>query len=435
MAGRRRWAILAFGLAAQTSTSVFLYGLPMLVPQLRAELGISLGAAGAVVGAPAVGLIMTLILWGAIADRHGERLVIASGLLLAAAFLGWASRLHSIPLLCLALALAGAGGASVNAASGRVVLGWFAPHERGRAMGFRQTAVPLGVAVAALALPPVANRWGIEAALVVPAAMCGVAGILVLLFVADPPRSVRGLLDSGRSPYRVRTLWQLHAASTMLIMPQCAIGAFSMAYLVGVRHWDALAAGRLLFLAQLLGAAGRVGTGLWSDRVSSRMTPMRQLAVASSLVMLGVSVGDHYHSPLVVLVLVAGAVITVADNGLAYTAVAEFAGSAWAGRALGAHNTAQNIASALTPPLLGGLISGHGYVIGFAVGAIFPVLAIVMTPVAFERNSSVELPKPLSSALAVRPSSDLSAPAARPSSATADLGVASSGAEQDQPGH
>ncbi|MDQ2959263.1 MAG: MFS transporter, partial [Actinomycetota bacterium] len=123
MAGKRRWIILAFGLSAQTSTSVFLYGLPMLVPQLRAELGISLGEAGAVVGAPAVGLILTLILWGAIADRHGERLVIASGLLLATVFLLWATRLHSVPLLCLALALAGAAGASVNAASGRVVLG------------------------------------------------------------------------------------------------------------------------------------------------------------------------------------------------------------------------------------------------------------------------------------------------------------------------
>jgi sugar phosphate permease len=388
MAGKRRWMILGFGLAAQTSTSVFLYGLPMLVPQLRAEFGISLGAAGAVVAAPTVGLILTLILWGAIADRHGERLVIAAGLLLASGFLFWATRLHSVPLLCLALGLAGAGGASVNAASGRVVLGWFAPHERGLAMGLRQTAVPLGVAIAALTLPPVANHWSIWVALAVPAILCGLAGLLVLIFVEDPPRSVQGSIAGARSPYRVRTLWQLHAASTMLIMPQFAIGAFSMAYLVGVRHWDPLTAGRLLFVAQLLGAAGRVGTGLWSDRVSSRMTPMRQLAVASALVMLGVSVGDHYHSPLVVLVLVAGAVITVADNGLAYTAVAEFAGSAWAGRALGAHNTAQNIASALTPPLLGGLISGHGYVVGFAVGAIFPVLAIVMTPVQFERDAA-----------------------------------------------
>ncbi|MDQ2837849.1 MAG: MFS transporter [Actinomycetota bacterium] len=387
MAGKRRWIILAFGLSAQTSTSVFLYGLPMLVPQLRAELGISLGEAGAVVGAPAVGLILTLILWGAIADRHGERLVIASGLLLATVFLLWATRLHSVPLLCLALALAGAAGASVNAASGRVVLGWFAAHERGLAMGLRQTAVPLGVAIAALALPAAANRWSVGTALLVPAVLCGLLGLLVLAFVQDPPRGVKGTIAATGSPYRVPTLWRLHSASTMLIVPQFAFSAFSMAYLVGVRHWDPLAAGRVLFVAQLLGAVGRVGAGLWSDRVASRMTPMRQLAVASTLVMLGVAVCDHYHSPLILLVLVLGAVITVADNGLAFAAVAEFAGSAWAGRALGAQNTAQNIASALTPPLLGGLIGAHGYAVGFTVGAIFPVLAIAMTPVRFEQQA------------------------------------------------
>lgn len=387
MAGKRRWLILAVGLAAQTSTSVFLYGLPMLVPQLRAELGSSLGAAGAVVGAPAVGLILTLILWGAIADRHGERLVIAAGLLLAAAALLLASRLHSVLPLILTLVLAGAFGASVNAASGRVVLGWFAGHERGLAMGLRQTAVPLGIAVAALALPAAANRWGVLTALLVPAGLCGLVGLLVLALVLDPPRAVAGSIAVSGSPYRVATLWRLHAASTLLVVPQFAVSGFSMAYLVGARHWDPLAAGRLLFLAQLLGAAGRIGAGSWSDRVASRMVPMRQLAVASTLVMLAAAVASHYRSPAIVLILVLGAVITVADNGLGFTAVAEFAGSGWAGRALGAQNTAQNVAAALTPALLGALISGHGYPLGFAVGAAFPVLAIALTPVRFERDA------------------------------------------------
>ena len=51
------------------------------------------------------------------------------------------------------LALAGAAGGSVFAASGRLILGWFARHERGLAMGIRQSAQPLGVALAAVTLP------------------------------------------------------------------------------------------------------------------------------------------------------------------------------------------------------------------------------------------------------------------------------------------
>jgi sugar phosphate permease len=389
--GSRRWLILALGLLAQAATCSFLYGLPMLVPQLRSELDLSLGAAGAVVGAPAVGLLLTLIVWGAIADRYGERLVIVAGLCLATAFLLWATRLSSVVTLCFVLALAGASAASVNAASGRVVMGWFAAHERGFAMGVRQTAQPLGVAIAALALPPVANRWGVGAALLVPAVACGVFALLVLGFVVDPPRPAKGSVAPARTPYRVPTLWRLHAASTLLVVPQFAVSGFSMIYLVGVRHWDPLGAGRLLFVAQLLGAAGRIATGVWSDRVASRLRPMRQLAVACSVVMLAAALCDRSSSPWIVVVLVVGAIITVADNGLGFTAVAEIAGSSWAGRALGAQNTAQNVASALTPPLLGALISTHGYALGFTVAAVFPLAAIAMTPVRAEQTHRASL--------------------------------------------
>jgi sugar phosphate permease len=269
-----------------------------------------------------------------------------------------------------------------------MVLGWFAPSERGLAMGLRQTAQPLGVALAALVLPMVAGRWGLGAALLVPAVLCGLVGVLVLLFVLDPPRpSLAGSSAQRRgSPYRTPTLWRLHAASTLLVVPQFAVSAFSMSYLVAARHWEPLAAGRLLFAAQLLGALGRIAAGSWSDRVASRLRPMRQLAVASAAVMLAVAAGDALGSVLVIVALVAGAVITVADNGLGFTAVAELAGSSWAGRALGMQNTAQNLASALTPGLLGLLIGGRGYPLAFAVAAVFPLLAIAVTPVRSERS-------------------------------------------------
>jgi MFS family permease len=79
-----------------------------------------------------------------------------------------------------------------------------------------------------------------------------------------------------------------------------------------------------------------------------------------------------------------GTVVTVADNGLGFTAVAELAGSDWAGRAMGVQNTGQNITASLTPPLLGALIAATGFGTGFAVVAIFPLLAVLSTPVAAE---------------------------------------------------
>ena len=55
MATARRWTILAVGTFAQAATSSFLYGIPMLVPALRRQDGLSLFAASLLVSAPIVG--------------------------------------------------------------------------------------------------------------------------------------------------------------------------------------------------------------------------------------------------------------------------------------------------------------------------------------------------------------------------------------------
>lgn len=379
-----RWLILAVGLLAQTASCSFLYGIPMLVPQLRHDDGLSLGAAGVVVAAPLVGLLLTLIAWGAAADRYGERLVMGVGLGGCGVAVAAASATRSLPALCAVLALAGAGGASVNAAGGRMVLGWFDVAERGLAMGIRQTAQPLGVAIAALALPAAARHWGVHGALLVPAGFCGAMAVGVFVLTRDPARPPRRDGESTRSPYGTPTLWRLHGASALLVVPQFVVSSFTLEYLVHRRGWDATAAGRLIFCMQIAGALGRIGAGVWSDRVASRLRPMRQLAVASAAVMLALAVGDATGSVLVIAAFGLGSVITVADNGLGYTAAAELGGSRWTGRVLGTQNTAQNISAALTAPVLGSLIGGTSWAVGFLAAAVCPVLAVGVTPVAAE---------------------------------------------------
>jgi MFS family permease len=166
--------MLGAGMAAQAAACVSMFGVPFLVPRLRQEIGLSLGQVGLLVGAPSVGLVLTLIGWGYAADRFGERIVMVLGLGGCTAFLVLGALLASGPVpravalgVCLLLAGAsGASGASVNAASGRVVLGWFPREQRGLAMGWRHTAQPLGVAVAAAILPAIAAHAGIRGALV-----------------------------------------------------------------------------------------------------------------------------------------------------------------------------------------------------------------------------------------------------------------------------
>src|SRR5215469_7331777 len=382
----RRWLILLIGLIAMTAGCTFQYGLAYLIPALR-HAGFSLELASILVACPTAGLLLTLIGWGAAADRWGDRIVLASGLGLAGLVLAVGSVVHGAAGLGVCLALGGAAGGSVFAASGRLILGWFARNERGLAMGIRQSAQPLGVALAAATLPAL-GAGGTRRPLLFLAGFCLIAATLVVLLVRDPAR-IRAVAPTAHgvgtgSPYRQPVLWRIHAASALLVVSQFTVATFALVFLVDARGWTALAAGRLLAVAQLCGAASRLGAGYWSDRVASRMRPMRILAVSTGAGMLALAAAAAVGSSVAVPILLACGVVAVSTNGLAFTAVAEYAGSAWAGRALGIQNTGQNALAAATPPVLALAIGAVGFGTSFAVVAAFPLVAAAFVPVSAE---------------------------------------------------
>ncbi|MCD2195010.1 MFS transporter [Actinomycetospora endophytica] len=386
---RRRWAILAVGVLAQTAASSFVYGIPFLIPTLRDERGLSLAEAGVMVAAPTTGLLLTLVAWGFVVDRVGERFPMAIGLGVAGLVVGGValSPPSSLVTIALLLGVGGMGAASVNAASGRLIMGWFTVDERGIAMGIRQTAQPLGVALAALVLPVLATTQGSFVALGWTGLACLIAAVLVVVVAQDAPRHAPAAHEPTGNPYRTPTLYRLHASSALLVLPQFAISAFALEYLVREQHWSPGVAGVFVAVAQILGAVGRIATGWWSDRVGSRLRPMRQLALGSVLVMLGFAVGSAWVPVIAIAAIVVGAIVTVADNGLAFVSTAEMAGQAWSGRALGVQNTTQNVVASAAPPVLGAIIGATSYGVGFAAAAIAPLVAIAVVPVSRERGA------------------------------------------------
>ena len=77
------------------------------------------------------------------------------------------------------LFVGGMAAASCNSAGGRLVSGWFPPEQRGLAMGVRQTAQPLGIALGALVIPELAERSrSATSALIFPAVLCAAAAVL-----------------------------------------------------------------------------------------------------------------------------------------------------------------------------------------------------------------------------------------------------------------
>ena len=395
----RAWTVLGLGVAAQTAGTLFVSTPAFLIQLLHAERGMSLAEAGVLAAAPTLGMVLTLIAWGWLADRVGERIVIAGGLALTAlaaagaiAADGLIPSLGSGPLGILLL-LGGAASASTNSASGRIVVGWFPKDRRGLAMGIRQMSQPLGVTAAAVTVPSVAAASGISAALLISLVATGVLAVACTVGLRNPPRTVvpkpvstettpNPVAVRPRNPYRGDGfLWRIHAVSILLVVPQFTLTTFALVWLVTDQGWNALAAGVLVGVAQFVGAIGRIGVGVLSDRVGSRVRPLRWVAVSAVVVMLLLAGVGLLQWPVAVAVaLVVASAVTVADNGLAFTSVAEMAGPAWAGRALGAQNTGQFIAASVVGPAVGALIGLVGYPLAFLAVAVLPALAIPIIP-------------------------------------------------------
>ncbi|WP_416446518.1 MFS transporter [Leucobacter sp. HNU] len=391
----RPWLMLAAMVLAQASTTVVAAAPAFLIVHLHETEGLGLAAAGLLAGAPNLGLVCTLVLWGAATDRFGERRVILLGLAATAAAVALAMLAQGFLLLGLALVACGAMSACANSASGRLITGWFPPERRGLAMGIRQTCQPLGMAVAALCVPPLASRAGVPAALALGGALVLVSLVICAVVVVDPVRIARSAMTAPANPYReTPALLRIHLVSMLLVVPQFALSTFGLVWFTVGFGWSALAAGALVAASQFAGAAGRIAVGVWSDRVRSRLRPLRQVAIAGvAMLLLSAVFGWADWSLLAAAAYLVASCVSVADNGLAFTAVAEIAGPGWAGRALGVQNTGQFLASAAVGPVIGGLIALVGVPTALALVALAPAIAIPLVP--RDGRSAVEATAPV----------------------------------------
>lgn len=370
---RYRWTILAVGVVAQASFSAVFFGLPVLAPALRSEYGLTLAELGVVLASVNIGCLATVLPWGALADRIGERPVIATGLGAAAAALVLAAYAPGFASLVVALVAAGAFGASVQAASGRAVMSWFDPAQRGLALGIRQTAVPLGGALAALALPAVAATGGVEAALLALAVFSVAGAVAGAGWLRDAPVEPSAA-ELEVAVFRDARLWRLCAGSGLLIVAQTSILGFLVLFLHEERGFSTGAAGGVLAGIQIAGAVLRVASGRWSDRARARIAPLLRLGLALAAALTLSAALVRAPSALLLPVLVVAGSLSLSWNSLSFTAAAELAGRARSGAALGFQQASLSLAGAITPIVFAGIVAATSWTVGFALAAAVALL-------------------------------------------------------------
>ena len=405
MTSRYRWVILATGAVGAGAFSALRMGLPSLAPALRGEFGLSLGEVGLAFAAVTGGGMLTLVPWGALTDRIGERPVMASGLAGCAAALVGAALSTTYSALLAALFVAGMFGSSATGASGRAVMGWFARTERGFALGIRQMALPLGGAVASLTLPSLIDAKGLDAAFVALAGLSLTAAVASVVLMRDPPAVPgRHAESAATAPTRDLRLWRLGAGGALLVCAQASMLGFIVLFLHDARDVGAATAAAALGALQIVGALVRIVAGRRSDREGLRIAPMRRIAARNAVLL--AAVGALATGPSVVLypLLAVAAISTMSWNGLAFTAAAEISGLARAGTAMSLQNTLISVGGVLAPTAFGVLVEATSWTAAYVVLALAPLAAFaVLRPLEGDEDDRIadralrarEIPEPL----------------------------------------
>ncbi|ADU51200.1 major facilitator superfamily MFS_1 [Thermaerobacter marianensis DSM 12885] len=421
---RHRWLLLALATLQQAGLTAVRFGIPVLAPFIRADLGLSLSATGMILGAFDLGALLTFYATGRLTDRFGDRRVMAAGAIVtgavtAAAALGRGG----FGLLLGLLVLAGTGFPSSQVAGSHAVVGWFPVHERGLAMGIRQAGLPAGGFAAALVLPGLAAAWGWRVALMAAALACMASGVLVgLVLPRDEPGPRQpvpaGVARAGTAPapggtaggparpatghapaaarqpgawevagwfFRQAPLVLVTLVACLLASVQFSLTGYLPLFMEDVFRWPPEAAGRLLLVVHLGGVLGRLAWGWASDRVfgGERARPMAGAAltgtaVAALLVLVALAGGPGWGGlgGTVAMVLLAGAggFGCLGWNGLYTTVVAEQAGPRSA-PALGLSMTVLYVFTMLAPPLFGRVVDAAGhYAVAWGMAVVLQVL-------------------------------------------------------------
>ena len=155
-----RWTIVALAIGAGVIAGLQVGKVPPAIPEMRAELGLSLVTAGWMASLfNAVGAALGIAA-GLLADRIGPRRSIGLGVLLLALGSAGGSLAADAWHILLARTVEGIGFVAVVVAGPRIIVAAARPRDHGLALGIWSTYMPAGMAVAMLAAPLILSAYG-----------------------------------------------------------------------------------------------------------------------------------------------------------------------------------------------------------------------------------------------------------------------------------
>jgi len=384
-----RWPILTLVTLAHALGALTALAVAPLAPFLLESLALSRVQVGLFLPAVYLGGVLMALPAGWLTDRLGVRLTLALGQLIVGAMITLAAASPNLAVLLTLLVLGGFGFSVLNPATGRAVVEWFPPRERGMAMGIKQTGLTLGGLAAALVLPPIALAWSWRQALVVAGTLSLVSAALVaVLYRRSPTVSITPAVDGPRLSelgvfLRRRPILVVFGCGLALSIAQSSLLAYLVLYAKDTFDVSAVRAAQFLALAQIGGTVSRVLWGVASDRsFGGRRRPGVVASAAIGAVSYAtLAVGTLLPAWLMVpLALVAGAG-AFGWVGLYFALVAEIGGPRYAGLLTGAATACSWSGTLIGPPIFGVVLEVTGdYTVPWLILTAVALVVVIALP-------------------------------------------------------
>jgi MFS family permease len=355
--------VLAGASVAQAAVSLVNFGLPAIGPELLTDYDLTLFELGAVLSAGLLGAGVALIGAGVLVDRIGARRSMLAGTALGTVGLALAAAAGSKHLLFWALVVFGVGSAVVPIAGTGALFRAYPPARRGWAIGVRQTAVPVGGAIAAVAYPALYALGGTGLTLALSAAAVAVSGLWFALGLpAEEPHVVR---RRGRA---LGEILRAPGLTTLLAVAACYIVVLQalLAYLVpAVREsgHSELTATVAYFGVNVAAIVARIVWGSVADRGGGarRVRTLVEVGIVAAIGALVFALALHGGAFAVVLAAMVFGLGALGWNALIYVSAGERVDPSLAGRSVAVAATVVFVLSGVATPLLGALVDALGW--------------------------------------------------------------------------
>ncbi|ETT86635.1 MFS transporter [Viridibacillus sp. FSL R5-0477] len=267
-----KWLIVLVATLSQTAATFVTYGMGPIATFYQIEWNLSALQTGFIVSAVNIGPIFSMIIFGYLMDKKGEKQIIGWGSILLGLSALTLIFVNNYIILLLLLLLVGIWYGSAQTGGSTAIVKWFPDKHRGLALGIRQTGIPIGGALASVLLTYTYYHYELSAVHIVQGIFAIAGGLLFLVAYHEPKENIATASKSVSFKEKMNTiknnkaLYPIYIVGIVMMSLQMIIIAHFMSYLHIEGNYSLTQAGEYLSLILIGGMVGRVAIAWVSDQ-------------------------------------------------------------------------------------------------------------------------------------------------------------------------